>query len=178
MLSWWRICLQCRRPRFNPWVKKIPWRRKWQPTPVFLPGESIPWTEEPGGLQSLRSQRVRHDLATKPPRRLQYDWCSYMEGRSGHRRVFRAEVMGDTVAIHNLGERPQKNPNLLTPWFGTFQLPALWEDKSPCLSHLVWCVHALLCPTLCVPMDYSSPGSSVHGIFQARNTGVGCHFLL
>ena len=27
-------------PRFNPWVGKIPWRRKWQPTPVFLPGES------------------------------------------------------------------------------------------------------------------------------------------
>ena len=34
------ICLQCRRPGFNPWVRKIPWRRKWQPTPVFLPGES------------------------------------------------------------------------------------------------------------------------------------------
>ena len=29
----------CRRPRFNPWVGKIPWRWKWQPTPVFLPGE-------------------------------------------------------------------------------------------------------------------------------------------
>ena len=27
----------CRRPRFYPWVPKIPWRRKWQPTPVFLP---------------------------------------------------------------------------------------------------------------------------------------------
>ena len=26
--------------RFDPWVGKIPWRRKWQPTPVFLPGES------------------------------------------------------------------------------------------------------------------------------------------
>ena len=26
--------------RFNPFVKRIPWRRKWQPTPVFLPGES------------------------------------------------------------------------------------------------------------------------------------------
>ena len=24
---------------FNPWVRKIPWRRKWQPTPVFLPGK-------------------------------------------------------------------------------------------------------------------------------------------
>ena len=34
------ICLQCGRPRFNPWVGKIPWRRKWQPTPVFLPGKS------------------------------------------------------------------------------------------------------------------------------------------
>ena len=28
---------------------KIPWRRAWQPTPLFLPGES-PWTEELGGL--------------------------------------------------------------------------------------------------------------------------------
>ena len=34
------ICLQCRRPRFDFWVRKIPWRRKWQATPVFLPGES------------------------------------------------------------------------------------------------------------------------------------------
>ena len=29
---------QCSRYEFNPWVGKIPWRRKWQPTPVFLPG--------------------------------------------------------------------------------------------------------------------------------------------
>ena len=33
-------CLQCRRPGFNPWVGKIPWRRKWQSTPVLLPGKS------------------------------------------------------------------------------------------------------------------------------------------
>ena len=32
--------LKCRRPGFDPWVGKIPWKRKWQPTPVFLPGES------------------------------------------------------------------------------------------------------------------------------------------
>ena len=31
--------LQCRRPGFNPWVGKIPWKREWLPTPVFLPGE-------------------------------------------------------------------------------------------------------------------------------------------
>ena len=36
---WQRICLQCRRPRFDPWVGKIPWRWAWLPTPVFWPGE-------------------------------------------------------------------------------------------------------------------------------------------
>ena len=29
-----------KRCRFSPWAWKIPWRRKWQPTPIFLPGES------------------------------------------------------------------------------------------------------------------------------------------
>ena len=45
---------------FNPWIGKIPWRRAWQPTPVFLPGES-PWTEKPGGLRSTGLRRVGHD---------------------------------------------------------------------------------------------------------------------
>ena len=31
-------CGRCRRVRFDPWVGKIPWRRKWQPTPVSVPG--------------------------------------------------------------------------------------------------------------------------------------------
>ena len=41
-----------------------PWRRAWQPTPIVLPGES-PWTKEPGGLQSMVSQRIGHDWTTK-----------------------------------------------------------------------------------------------------------------
>ena len=32
-----KIYLQCGKPRFDPWVGKIPWRRARQPTPVFLP---------------------------------------------------------------------------------------------------------------------------------------------
>ena len=36
-----RLCRQCRRPRFHFWVEKIPWRKEWQPTPIFLPGESM-----------------------------------------------------------------------------------------------------------------------------------------
>jgi len=37
------LACQCRRHkrrRFKPWVRKMPWRRAWQPTPVFLPGET------------------------------------------------------------------------------------------------------------------------------------------
>ena len=34
------VCLWCGRPGFDPWVVKIPWRRKWQSTPVLLPGKS------------------------------------------------------------------------------------------------------------------------------------------
>ena len=49
-----------RKPGSVPGLRKMPWGRAWQPTPIFLPGES-PWTEEPGGLQSMTSQRVRHD---------------------------------------------------------------------------------------------------------------------
>ena len=47
------VCLQCGRPRFDPWVGMLPWRRKWQCTPVFLPGESHGWRsrvgDSPGG---------------------------------------------------------------------------------------------------------------------------------
>ena len=43
-LPWWLSCkesaCQCRRRGFDPWLGKIPWRRKWQPTPVSLSGKS------------------------------------------------------------------------------------------------------------------------------------------
>ena len=36
-------CRRCRRHGFDPWAGKIPWRRTWQPTPIFLPGEFHGW---------------------------------------------------------------------------------------------------------------------------------------
>ena len=67
-LPWWlsgkESACQCRRFGFDSWVRKIPWRRKWQPTPVFLPGKFH-------GQKSLASyspwgcKRVWHVLATK-----------------------------------------------------------------------------------------------------------------
>ena len=57
-----RACLpagRCERRRFNSWVGKIPWRRKWQPTPVFLPGESHGQRSMTG--YSPWGHRVGHD---------------------------------------------------------------------------------------------------------------------
>ena len=50
---------------FSPWVERIPWRRKLQPAFSSIPTWRILWTEEPGRLQSMESQRVRYDLVTK-----------------------------------------------------------------------------------------------------------------
>ena len=74
--SWWLgskepFC-QCRRHRFNSWVGKISWVRKWQPTPVFLPGKShgqrslvgnSPW----GRKESDMTEKLNNSLLIVPP---------------------------------------------------------------------------------------------------------------
>ena len=63
-LPWWlrqkRVCLQCGRPGFDPWVGKILWRRKWQPTPVLLPGKSHGWRSLVG-YSPWGHKKVGHD---------------------------------------------------------------------------------------------------------------------
>ena len=73
----------------------------------------------------------------------------------------------------------------LNTWFPQFQIAPAESDGSHLppepigqnQSHVTVLV-AQSCPTLRDPMDCSLPGSSVHGILQARITGVCCHFLL
>ena len=69
-------CRRCQRHGFDPWIRKIPWSRKWKPTPVFLPGKSK-------GQSSLLSYRlwggkkVRHNWALTPsfmPPQLKKQW--------------------------------------------------------------------------------------------------------
>ena len=66
-----RIHLPSRRHRFYPWVRKIPWRREWQPTPIFLPGEFDGPKKKPSGLQSMELQRVRHNQVTNTHEHIQ-----------------------------------------------------------------------------------------------------------
>ena len=61
--KWYRTHLLVQKTQemgFDPWIRKIPWSRRWQCTVVFLPGK-ISWREEPGRLQSVELQRVGHD---------------------------------------------------------------------------------------------------------------------
>ena len=85
---------QCRRHQrcgFNPWVRKIPWRRAGQPTPVLSAGES-PWTEEPDRLQSMGSQRrrKRRRQHTHRGRRHEFDPWSGMIPRTAELLRLRA----------------------------------------------------------------------------------------
>ena len=59
-LSGKEFTCQCKIFGLDLWVEKIPWRRTWKSTPVFLPGESS-WTEKPDRPQSTGLQRVGHD---------------------------------------------------------------------------------------------------------------------
>ena len=62
VIQWQWIHLPCGRPGFDPWVGKIPWRR--ESTHSSIIAWRIPWTEKPGRLQPMESQRVTHDWAT------------------------------------------------------------------------------------------------------------------
>ena len=77
-LPWWirgkNLCLQCRRPGFNPWVGKIPWRRKWQHTPVFLPGESH-------GLRSQVGYSLQGCKESDTTEQLHFHFHYYIQGK-------------------------------------------------------------------------------------------------
>ena len=60
----------CRRCGFSPWIRRIPWRRKWQPTPVFLPGKFHVQRSLAG--YSPWGRWVRHDWS---------DWAHVLKAR-------------------------------------------------------------------------------------------------
>ena len=152
---------QRRRYGFDPWVGKIPWRRKWQHTPVFLP----------------RKYHRQKSLAGYGPQ--------------GHKELDMTEWLCMHALADNQGQlsllahRVTKGivrramgsvwPHGLQPT----RLPRPWDSPGKntgvgchCLSQCMKVESesevAESCPTLSDPMDCSPPGSSVHGIFQAR----------
>ena len=125
-----RICPQFKRPRFNPWVKKILWKRKWQPTPVFLPGKS-------DGQRSLvhysprGPKGIEHDFSTKQPQ-----FCSVQLSRS---------VVSYSLQPH---EPQHARPPCPSPTPGIYRLMSI-ESVMPS-NHLILC-HPLLLLTSTFP---------------------------
>ena len=106
----------------------------------------IPWTEESGGLLSRESQRVEYDRA-----------CTYMPCQV-------TSVVSDSVRPHRW--QPTRLPH---PW------DSPGKNTGEGCHFLLQCMKVKSesevtqsCPTLSNPMDCSPPGSSVHGIYQAR----------
>ena len=74
-----KIDLQCRRHRrcgFDPWVKKISWRRKWQPTPVSLSGKFHGWGSL-AGYSPWGRKESDHDIATSLAHSFILPWREY-----------------------------------------------------------------------------------------------------
>ena len=134
-------CRRHRRYRFDSWVGKISWRRKWQLTPVFLPmDKKIPWTEEPGRLQSIGSHRVRHywsDLAHTCTNIKKHSFQSNRGIKCSHiyrKRCWKKFSRQVTLMKHfNLGInflRPPISPSSLQVCLFSFKelLESSWED--------------------------------------------------
>ena len=131
----------------------------------------IPWTEEPGRLLSIGSQRVRHDWATSLSFHLLVvmTWCSY---------------------FHAAAKSLRSCPTLCDLIDGSLPgslVPGILQNTGVGCHFLLQCMKVKSesevpesCPTLSNPMDCSLPDSSIHGIFQARvlEWGAFMHWVL
>ena len=90
---------RCKRRRFYPWVGKVPWRRAWQPTPVFLPEESHEQRSLVGYMfyhlsyNNIYTNRVRKSL-----------WSGGFPGGSDDKES--AHNAGDLASIPGSGRSP------------------------------------------------------------------------
>ena len=156
--DWLEIRMQYERPGFPPWVGQIPWRRAWQPTPVFLPGES-PWTEKPGGLESMGLQSwtrlSMHILCCKLGKKSKVitHMVFYTHGHCSYFFFFPTQTPHPLLSLKVLfvlpaSPAPQESPNGdFQPWNSPG--PSLAPLGLPVQSHSINCVTVLDCE-LCI----------------------------
>ena len=175
------------------------WRRKWQPTPVFSPGESQDggaWWAAIYGVSQSRTRLKRLSSSSSSSRGLQE--CHYLTSRTQDLTPISLQQLTPPlphfsckrVLLRTLGEFGAFKGQAIHLLAGRsanlslFQTPTFWYCLiSLYIGHVdlhfnnimvpCCCLVAKLCLMLYDPMDCSPPGSSVHGIFR-----VGCHFLL
>ena len=118
-------CRRCKRPGFSLWVGKIPWSRKWQPTPW-----KIPWTEKPDGLQSMGLQRVRHDWMTIVFWEVGLSSNFYRQGDGGSERVTWPKLHSWHVPELLLCQSPEPSSYLHMLWPSSNLTPQHFKQDS------------------------------------------------
>ena len=121
----------------------------------------IPWTEEPGGLQSMGSQRVRHDWMTNIHTH-KHIWNGYNKDLLYSPRNF----IQYSIMTYN-GKDLKKNRHI-----NICVTESLVVHLRHCKSSMC-CARLLSCVWLCDLRGCSPPGSSVHGDSPGENTGMG-----
>ena len=161
---------------FNAVTYKIQWRRKWQPTPVLLPGKFHGWRS----LVGYHSWSRKESNTTERLHFLSF-YSSFWRGKwqpipvilPGESQGWRGLVgcslwgclvMSDSLQPHRL--QPTRLPVHGTLQARTLEWAAISFSKRNYRKKESEVVRS--CPTLSDPMDCSPPGSSVHRIFQAR----------
>ena len=121
-LSWWlsgkEATCQCKRCGFNLWVGKIPWRRKWQPNPGFLPGKShgqrnlvgySPWSCKELDITERFSTPVSLDPA-KLNFVLPLWWCQLLK------RVCVSPRLAESDWLSTCAHQPSAEAHTFLPW--------------------------------------------------------------
>ena len=168
--------LQRGRPGFNPWVWKISWRRKWQPTPIFLPGKSH-WLEK--NLVGYSPWIAKLDMTERLRFHLSFfqtaaDLSDLLEAteilRSRPHLVLEQYCCCCVALVVSDSVRPHRRQAPGFPSLG-FSRQEHWSGlpfPSPMHESEKWKWSRSVVSDSSDPMDCSPPGSSVHGIFQAR----------
>ena len=175
-LRWEIICLHVRRPGFDPWVRKIPWSRAWQPTPLFLPGEShgqrslagcSPWdhnesvtTERPHTHTNAYTHNVHKATSV--------DW------KLRHREREKEQSEG---AQQELNRVFPPNTEMCPPTLPPFRLP--WWAPGHSSMSTPYLLHFYLLTCLTLPeLDTESQMCLVNLGANKQMTGSNCSIIL
>ena len=141
---------RCKRHGYNPWVRKVPWRRAWQPTPVVLPRESH-------GLRSLLGYSPRGLKESHMAKRLiLFFLFSYKSGPKfaqaflvcNHFALFQQLTLSQGSQISTCRERPQRYTSAQRTWAShmSLSLPTL---QTFCIQALAKCFPNEGAPVYC-----------------------------
>ena len=134
----------------------------------------IQWMEEPGRLQSMGSQRVRHNWAANTlHQKDKGSWKSTHSIAQFMRIRVWSQAYNDKRSNYIKGSHSPSFLVIVQLRWKAGQACSIIGSRPtwPLLTLKLNLVSVLIsqsCPTLCDPMDYSPPGSSIHGILQAR----------